>query len=53
MGEPHRLQNARRSLAHFHVASKAPWFEITNDLPRFNEGPAEHEQELATKLKPR
>jgi len=43
----------RRSLAHFHVGSKAPWFEIADDLPQFREGPAEHEQELATPLKRR
>ena len=29
----------RRSLAHCHVASKAVWFEITDDLPQFAEGP--------------
>lgn len=24
---------------HIHVGSKAPWFEITDDLPRYSEGP--------------
>ncbi len=24
---------------HVHVASKAPWYEITDDLPQFAEGP--------------
>ena len=43
----------RRCLAHFHVASKAAWFEIADDLPRFAAGPAEHEQELAALRKPR
>jgi hypothetical protein len=33
-GEP-----GRRSLAHCWVGSKAPWFEITDGLPRFEEGP--------------
>src|SRR5205809_2866492 len=41
----------RRLLAHFFVGSKAPWFEITDGLPQFAEGPAEHAQELATKPK--
>jgi hypothetical protein len=27
-----------RAVAHVHVASKAPWFEITDDLPQFAEG---------------
>lgn len=40
----------RRSLAHFHVASKAPWFEITDDLPRFVGGPANHAAEIAALL---
>lgn len=26
-----------RAVAHVHVASKAPWFEITDDLPQFSE----------------
>jgi hypothetical protein len=43
----------RRPLAHFWVGSKAPWFEITDDLPQFEAGPAEHEHELAAKIKPR
>jgi hypothetical protein len=38
----------RRSLAHFWVGSKAPWFEIADALPQFSGGPAEHEQELAS-----
>lgn len=28
-----------RAQAHIYVASKAPWFEITDDLPQFLEGP--------------
>jgi hypothetical protein len=32
-GEPER-----RPLAHVHVASKAPWFEIHDALPRYREG---------------
>jgi len=32
---------ARRSLAHCWVGSKAPWFEITDRLPQFEEGPPE------------
>ena len=28
-----------RPLAHIYVGSKAPWFEITDDLPQFAEGP--------------
>ena len=43
----------RRSLAHFWVGSKAPWFEITDDLPQFERGTAEHADELATKIRPR
>lgn len=27
-----------KPIAHFHVAHKANWFEITDDLPRFPEG---------------
>ena len=27
-----------RPVAHYHVSSKANWFEITDDLPRFPEG---------------
>jgi hypothetical protein len=42
----------RRSLAHFWVGAKAPWFEITDDLPQFEAGVAEHEHELAAKIKP-
>jgi hypothetical protein len=26
-----------RPTEHIHVASKAPWFEITDDLPQFDE----------------
>jgi hypothetical protein len=37
----------RRSLAHFWVGSKAPWYEIVDGLPEFEQGPAEHEEELA------
>jgi hypothetical protein len=36
----------RRSLAHFWVGSKAPWFQITDDLPCFERGPADHADEL-------
>jgi hypothetical protein len=36
----------RRPLAHFWVGSKAPWFEISDDLPRFERGPADHQDEL-------
>jgi hypothetical protein len=28
-----------RPQAHIHVASKAPWFEITDDLPQYAELP--------------
>jgi hypothetical protein len=35
----------RRSLAHFWVGSKAPWFEIVDGLPQFEKGPADHEEE--------
>jgi hypothetical protein len=28
-----------RPLLHVHVASKAPWFTITDDLPQFETGP--------------
>lgn len=28
-----------RARCHVHVASKAPWFEITDDLPQFDELP--------------
>ena len=40
----------RRSLAHFWVGEKAPWFEIADALPRFERGPADHEEEIAEKL---
>jgi len=40
----------RRPLAHFWVSSKAPWFEITDGLPQFELGPADHERELAEQL---
>jgi hypothetical protein len=43
----------RRSLAHFWVGSKAPWYEITDDLPRFEAGTKEHADEIAAMLKPR
>ena len=43
----------RRSLAHFWVGSKAGWFEITDDLPQFEFGPAEHADELAERSKAR
>src|SRR5262245_42511697 len=38
----------RRSLAHFWVGSKAGWFQITDDLPQFAAGPAEHAQVRAS-----
>jgi hypothetical protein len=41
----------RRPLAHFWVASKAPWYAIADDLPQFAEGPAEHAKELESVLK--
>jgi len=44
---------ARRLLAHFRVGSKAPWFEITDDLPQLAQGPTEHEHELASRIKAR
>jgi hypothetical protein len=37
----------RRSLMHFHVASKAPWFEIRDALPQFAGGVEDHEPEIA------
>ena len=36
----------RRPLAHFWVGSRAQWFEITDSLPQFEFGPAEHQDEL-------
>ena len=36
----------RRSLAHFWVGSKAAWFAITDTLPQFTAGTAEHAEEL-------
>jgi hypothetical protein len=41
---------ARRPIAHFWVASRAPWYAITDELPQFAAGPAEHEHELAARL---
>jgi hypothetical protein len=41
----------RRSLAHFWVGSKAPWFEISDSLPQFERGPADHESEVAQRLR--
>jgi hypothetical protein len=41
----------RRSLAHFHVASKAPWFEIADALPQFAGGPEDHAEEVAARLR--
>lgn len=43
----------RRPLAHFWVGSKAPWYTIADDLPQFAQGPAEHADELAAKIKMR
>jgi len=37
----------RRSLAHFFVRSKAPWFDITDGLPQFAGSPADHADEIA------
>ena len=42
----------RRSLAHVWVGSKAPWFEITDDLPQFEFGTVEHAAEPATRFRP-
>ncbi len=36
----------RRSLAHFWVGNKAPWFAITDDLPQFRLGTDEHADEI-------
>jgi hypothetical protein len=36
----------RRALAHFFVGSKAPWYDISDDLPRFEKGPADHADEI-------
>ena len=56
-GEPdaHRIrlgllddEPGRRPLAHFFVASKASWFEITDDLPQFEEGVPEPDEDPAT-----
>jgi hypothetical protein len=41
----------RRSLAHYWVGSKAPWFEIADALPQFERGPADHESEVAQRLR--
>jgi hypothetical protein len=41
----------RRALAHFWVGSKAAWFEITDTLPQFAAGPADHAEELAAIFK--
>ena len=41
----------RRSLAHFWVGSQVPWLEITDELPRFEGGPGDHEEEIAEKLR--
>ena len=40
----------RRALAHFWVGSKAPWFAISDALPQFERGPADHEKEIAELL---
>jgi hypothetical protein len=37
----------RRPVAHFWVGDKAPWFEITDRLPQFRLGTAEHADEIA------
>ena len=42
----------RRSLAHFWVGDKAPWFEITDGLPRFTFGTAEHADEIMDMMSP-
>jgi hypothetical protein len=39
----------RRSLAHVWVGSKAPWFEIADDLPQFEAGIGEREREVLAK----
>jgi len=41
----------RRSLAHFWVGSKAPWYEISDDLPQFAHGTEEHADEIAVKFR--
>ena len=41
----------RRSLAHFWVGSKADWFEISDDLPQFEGGTAEHAEEIDKRVK--
>ncbi len=43
----------RRSLAHFFVGSKAPWYEITDDLPQFAGNVADHAEELAALFPPK
>ena len=40
----------RRALAHFWVGSGAPWYEIGDELPRFERGPADHEAEVAARV---
>jgi len=42
----------RRSLAHFWVGNKAPWFEITDGLPQFALGTAEHADEIMDMMSP-
>ena len=37
---------ARRALAHFWVGSKAPWFDIADELPQFAAGPDDHPAEF-------
>jgi hypothetical protein len=41
----------RRPLAHFWVSSRAPWYAITDDLPQFEAGPAEHAGELEDRIR--
>ncbi|MFN8602594.1 MAG: GFA family protein [Candidatus Binatia bacterium] len=43
----------RRSLAHFWVGSKAPWFDIGDALPQFSAGPADHADEIGTLFRER
>jgi hypothetical protein len=40
----------RRSLCHFWVGSKAPWYEIADGLPQFAGGPEDHAEEVAARL---
>jgi len=43
----------RRPLAHFWVGSAARWFQIAGKLPRFDQGPEQHADELEQRIEPR